>query len=88
MGLEEVGMSTKVYSFEGQNYVSEEDYRRLEAELRAWESIPTLRGMRPIGTNDYIISLMQTSKYFEDGLARQQRIARVKENFLKRGIRK
>ena len=81
-------MSAKVYSFGEKKYVSEEDYRRLELELQAWESIPTLKGMRPIGTNDYIISLMRTSQYFEDGLARQQRLSKVRENFLKRGIRR
>lgn len=81
-------MSAEVYSFDGKKYVSEEDYRKLELELQAWESIPTLRGMRPIGTNDYINSLMQPSKYFEDGLARQQRLSKVRENFLKKGLRR
>lgn len=81
-------MSTEVYSFDGKRYVSEEDYRRLETELKSWESIPTLRGMRPVGTNDYIISLMRTSQYFEDGLARQQRLSKVRENFLKKGVRR
>jgi hypothetical protein len=81
-------MSAEVYSFDGKRYVSEADYLKLETELKAWESIPTLRGMRPIGTNDYIISLMRTSQYFEDGLARQLRFGKIKENFLKKGLRR